>query len=219
MKTSSPKQNRGITLVEVLIVIAIVAVLVAMLIPGTVRDKPRPYRITCVNNLKQIALPCRVWEGDNSEKYPPMVSQTNGGTMEFSSGPNVWRHFQAMSNELNTPLVLICPADKYHSAATNFINMCNSNVSFFFGVDASETNPQMILSGDHNITNGTPIQNGLLNLTTNKSSGWTAEVHNKVGQVALSDGSVQMLSIAGLRAAVGNTGLETNRLQMPILEP
>jgi prepilin-type processing-associated H-X9-DG protein len=141
--------------------------------------------------------------------------------MDFVTGPNAFRHFQVLSNQLSTPLILICPAesDRVRYAATNFINFCNSNISYFVGVDANDSNPQMILYGDHNITNGTPVKNGLLELTTNRLAGWTSETHNKVGNVALADGSVQQLSIVGLQNTIANTGLATNRLQMPILGP
>jgi prepilin-type processing-associated H-X9-DG protein len=57
----------------------------------------------------------------------------------------------------------------------------------------------------------------LLNLTTNRLTGWTAEMHNKVGNIAMADGSVQQLSILGLQTAVTNTGIDVTRLQMPIL--
>jgi len=105
------------------------------------------------------------------------------------------------------------------AAATNFDFMSNSNLSYFVGVDAEETNPQTLLSGDRNITNGTSAKNGVLDLTTNRPSGWTAEMHNKIGNIALADGSVQQLSTLNLRATVENTGVATNRLQMPILGP
>jgi hypothetical protein len=95
----------------------------------------------------------------------------------------------------------------------------NSNISFFVGVDASETNPQLILSGDRNITNGTPIKNGILEVSSNQPAGWAAEMHNKVGNVALSDGSLQQISSTGLRSAIENSGGFTNRLQMPVLGP
>jgi hypothetical protein len=158
-----------------------------------------------------------VWENDHGNKYPLNVSETNGGTMEFSSGPNEWRHFQVMSNELSTPNILFCPSDKTRVAATNFTFLRNSNLSYFIDLDATATDPQTILTGDHNITNGTSIKNGILEVSSNQPSGWTAEMHKKVGNILLSDGSVQMISGSGLRSAIENSGGFTNRLQMPIL--
>jgi len=210
------------TLIEVLVVFAVIAVLtVFVFLPALDGGRARAPRIQCVNNLKQIGLAMRVWEGNHGDKYPMAVSETNGGSMEFTTGPNVWRHFQVMSNELSTPKVLMCAAetDRHRFLATNFINFGNSNISFFVGVDANESNPQMILSGDHNVTNGVPVRNGLRLLTTNQLAGWTAKMHNKVGNIALADGSVQQLSSVGLQNTIANTGLATNRLQMPILGP
>jgi len=66
---------------------------------------------------------------------------------------------------------LICPADD-RFAATNFTFLSNSNISFFIGLDATETDPQSFLSGDRNLTNGTPIQNGILKLMPNRATGW-----------------------------------------------
>jgi len=215
----SVKRERGLTLIEVLIVIVVVVFIAALyVLPPLAHSEVRPLRIQCVNNLKQCGLATRVWEGDNGDKYPPQVSVTNGGSMELTTGPNAWRTFQVMSNELSTPKVVICPADS-RSAATNFTAFYNSNVSFFVGVDANEANAAGMLYGDHNITNGMPIRNGILTLTTNRPSGWTSDIHNKAGNIALADGSVQMLSSAGLQAIVAHTGMQTNRLLMPILGP
>lgn len=234
---TDPSQ-RGLTLVECLVVAATVLVLMFLLIPRS-RTYGRAPRIQCVNNLKQIGLAYRIWEGDHGNEYPMAVSETNGGTMEFDTGLNAFRHFLVMSNELSTPEVLLCPAesDQRRVSASafafnlngtfdpttgepiagpiSFLN--NSNISYFVGVDARETNAMMILSGDRNITNGLPVKNGLLELTTNQLAGWTAEMHNKVGNILLADGSVQEVSISGLQNLIANTGVETNRLQMPVL--
>ncbi len=216
----SPNRERGLTLLEIFVILAVISVLTLLAIPALHRAKLRAQRIYCTNYLKQMGLACRIWDR-NSGKYPMSVAGTNGGTMDFNTGPNAWRHFQTMSNELSTPIVLICPAesDRMRTAATNFNFMSNSNISYFVGVDAAETDPQLILFGDRNITNGTPVKNGLLELTTNTPAGWTAEMHNGVGNVALADGSVQQISTLGLRTAVTNTSLATNRLQMPVLTP
>jgi prepilin-type processing-associated H-X9-DG protein len=215
------RRQQGLTPIEVLVIIAVVAIFVLMLdIPGFNNAKAHALRIQCLNNLNQTGLADRIWEGDHGNLYPQAAWETNGGTMEFTSGPNAFRHFQIMSNELSTPKVLLCPADDDRFiAATNFININNSNLSFFVGIVSNDNNPSLILSGDHNITNGTKIRNGLLELTTNNPSRWTTEMHDKVGNILLADGSVQQVSISGLRGAVANTGVPTNRIQMPILGP
>jgi len=146
------------TLLEVLAVLAAISILLAMYLSTLPR---RPYmRIQCVNNLKQVALATRVWGVDNNDKYPTAVPATNGGAMEYITGPNAWRIYQVMSNELSTPKVVICPDETDHSrfTATNFTYFNNSNISFFIGVDANEATPQAILSGDRNPTNGMPLK-------------------------------------------------------------
>jgi prepilin-type N-terminal cleavage/methylation domain-containing protein len=214
-------RKRGLTLVELLVVIVAITILYSIFFSGADFSdaKRRAMRIQCVNNLKQTGLALRVWEGDHGDKYPMELSMTNGGTMEFTSGPNLFRHFQILSNELGTPNVLVCPIDKARIAATNFVFLNNSNVSWFVGLNSSETNPQMILSGDNNITNGTPIRNGILELTSSQPLAWTAGMHNKVGNLVLADGSVQQVSQVGLRQAFENSNNGTNHLQMPVLAP
>src|SRR5258708_33361669 len=69
-----------------------------------------------------------------------------------------------MSNELSTPKVVICPseneartqsstfADKITTGSANIVPYTNDlNTSYFVGVDAVDTNPQMFLTGDHNL--------------------------------------------------------------------
>jgi hypothetical protein len=216
------QRELGLTLIELFVVLAVLTACgIFFALQPDRNGKARAYRIQCVNNLKQIGLATRVWEGDHADKFPMSLADTNGGTMSFVTGPNEWRHFQVMSNELSTPKLLLCPtdSDSLRAWATNFSKLSNSNLSYFVGVDSSEADPQGLLSGDRNITNGTPIRNGILELTTNSPAGWTDEMHRKVGNLTLADGSVQQVSGAGLRNAIENTGVFTNRLQMPILNP
>src|SRR5262249_20638373 len=98
--------------------------------------------------------------------------------------------------------------------ATPFTN--DYNTSYFLGVDAQDTNPQMLLAGDHNMGNGNPptalYQPKFVSLGTNFTSatsanlaGWMDNMHQKQGNIALADGSVQQVSKAKLQEAARNT--------------
>src|SRR5436305_6408397 len=185
-------RNRGLTLVEVLVVISILAVLAVLVFPALARAKARSIRIACINNLKQTGMAFNIWAGDNGDNFPMADSKTNGDTREFTTGANAFRHLQVMSNELSTPIVTGYPSERINGSirwATNFTYFNNSNISFFVGVNANRTNRSTILGGDHNITNGTQIQDGILELTKDHPTGWTAEMHIKVGNVLLADSS------------------------------
>ena len=202
------------TLIELLVVLAVLALLAALVLSEFLhKEKEKAMRISCVSNLRQTGMAFRVWEGDNNDKYPMQVAGTNGGTMEFITGPNAFRHFQVMSNELNTPVVLFCPSDS-QVLAKDFHMFSNAHLSYFTGVDAVETNSEMFLTGDRNITNGTLIRNNLLELTTNSPASWTAKTHVKAGNILLTDGSVRQADTMSLRTLIEASGV-TNRLQMP----
>ena len=217
----SKNKSRGLTLLELCIVLAVLTVVgIFFAMQPDRNQKARALRLQCVNNLKQISLDFDVWAGDHGGKFPMELSQTNGGTMEFITGPNAWRHFQVMSNELSTPKVLACPADAARPfPATNFATLKNRNLSYFISLDLARPDPQLIWSGDRNLTNGTPIEDGVLELAAEHPAGWTGEMHKRQGNILLGDGSVQQMKEARLRNETQNTRDFTNRLQMPILAP
>jgi prepilin-type processing-associated H-X9-DG protein len=216
MKTHcSDQRNRALTLIDVSVVVVIVGLLVCLLLPALNRAKVRAQIITCNGELKQIGLAFRIWEGDHTNLYPMSVSTKIGGTSEYVATGETFRHFQVMSNELSTPKVLVCPADVRRPAKDFGSAFSNTNVSYFVGVDADDSRPQDLLSGDRNIIGGTKMANGILEITTNQLVGWSSEMHNGVGNVALADGSVQTLHTDELQQAFQNTGTATNRLAIP----
>ena len=119
-----------------------------------------------------------------------------------------------MSNELATPKILVCPADAARSAAKDFATLNNTNISYFVGLDAKDSTPDMLLAGDRNLTNGLPVTNHVLFLATNIAAGWTHGLHSPSGNIGLADGSVMQVSTPYLRKVMTNAGAQ-NRLLMP----
>lgn len=208
------RQGAAFTLIALLVILAVLAILAAMLLPALATSKRKAQRIQCVNNLKQCGLAFRIWAGDNGDQYPMSVSNRFGGTLELCDDGNAFRHFQVMSNELSTPKILICPADTRQPAA-DFVRFNNQNLSYFVGLDAVQQKPQMLLTGDRNITNGLVPIRSVLRFPPEQAAGWTETMHGGVGNVGLADGSVQQLTTTLLRNALKNSGDATNRVALP----
>ena len=79
------KQKKAFTLIELLVVIAIIAILAALLLPALAAAKRKAQRINCVNDLKQVGIAFRLWEGDNKDRYPMAVQTATGGALETVS--------------------------------------------------------------------------------------------------------------------------------------
>ena len=233
MKLELPnKRNEALTIAEVLVIVALLALLTAILLPLLAGARHRSPSFYCRANLNQVNLAFRIWAGDNNDKYPMEVSITNGGAMESVATGDVVNCFLAMSNELSTPKILCCPEDPTRTPATNFENgFDNSHISYFIGLDSDETHPQRLMSGDDNFQlNSVTVPSGLFQFATNAPIAWSPDRHVDVrripylriptsykiyGNLGLADGSVSGLYTPGLQRSLVETGLATNRFAIP----
>jgi prepilin-type processing-associated H-X9-DG protein len=176
MKQSKQK-SQAFTVVELLVVIAMVAVLVITQLPALANTQAKVQRVYCSGNLKQVGVAFRTWAENRNGRFPMAVSPQQGGAASAvgtladgsnfsinypSSGPRgVFGMFVVMSNELATPKILACPSDFITPASifgnstwTNIGFFSDSGTSYFAGVDANENAPNMLLAGDHNLGTG-----------------------------------------------------------------
>jgi len=144
----------GFSLIELLVVVAIIAILAALLLPSLGRAKTQAHRVTCINNLKQVGIAYISWVNDSDKDHLPFrVSVDEGGTMgdisPFQSNP--WWHFGIIGQNLGSPKILFCPADPARARKrpcddwnlfTNSPSYRNNSVSYTIGLDCGVIVPE-----------------------------------------------------------------------------
>jgi prepilin-type N-terminal cleavage/methylation domain-containing protein/prepilin-type processing-associated H-X9-DG protein len=112
----------GFTLMELLVVIALVTTLAALLLPTLTRSKASAYRVKCISNLRQLGLAAQMyWDDNNGNCFRYGGTMTNGGQLYWfgwiGTGPEGERIFDASQGVLYSNLrgrgVELCPAFNY----------------------------------------------------------------------------------------------------------
>ncbi|MGI8967186.1 MAG: prepilin-type N-terminal cleavage/methylation domain-containing protein, partial [Limisphaerales bacterium] len=80
---SQHKFNSAFTLLELLVVVAIIAMLAGLLIPAISRSKQKAYQAKCTGNLRQLGIAMQNFVADN-HAYPSVFAGTN------SDNPGSW---------------------------------------------------------------------------------------------------------------------------------
>ena len=66
------RKPNGYTLVELLVVVAIIGILASILLPGLVRAREAARRVSCANNLRQLGMALRMYADEDNGRYPPL---------------------------------------------------------------------------------------------------------------------------------------------------
>jgi prepilin-type processing-associated H-X9-DG protein len=126
-------------LVELLVVVAIIAILAALLLPALSRTKEKTQITQCVQNLKQIGVAIKMYVDDHESRYPLCANlpQSFVGTPAFEiydlalGGKDPDPTFWCIAPATNRPLypylkssaVFRCPADQ--GQAEGWLMPCN----------------------------------------------------------------------------------------------
>jgi prepilin-type N-terminal cleavage/methylation domain-containing protein len=104
------------TLVELLVVIAVIALLLSILMPSLRAVRVMAQRVGCAHNLKQIALGVDMYLGDNDHTYPcttDPVSQNPTYWLWMGRGWRGWiKPYLGGDINVRNPSVLLCPEDR-----------------------------------------------------------------------------------------------------------
>lgn len=99
------EEPQGFTLLELLVVMAIIAVLAALLLPGMTRAREAGRATACLSNLRQLGIALQLYVQDNQNHLPCMRDKSLTTTNDLPSPDVVLSHYAG------SPKVFRCPSD------------------------------------------------------------------------------------------------------------
>lgn len=128
--------SRAFTLLEMLVVVAIIGILAALLLPAVSRVKQKGQKVECINNTRQLYLAWSMYAHDNDDRLPPNMDAGEGvaGVTNWIAGSIVLSNEVAdpsilvdpnrslLAAYLKSPSVLKCPADKSRNVRSMSMN-------------------------------------------------------------------------------------------------
>ena len=228
-----PGRERGFTLVELGVVIAIIAVLIALLLPAVQSSREQARRAQCANNLLQIGLALASYEASHRVLPPGVVDATDpvddaptgyrfgwiarllphlerptlANNLNFAEG--VYSDVQITARLIRVN-VLICPSESFRSA---------TNTGFSAGGQPG-FGPSSYAACHHDLDQPISRTNqGAFPLNGRISSD---EIDDGLGQTLFVGekryGGDEIGWAVGTRATLRNTGLPLNATDLPSIE-
>src|SRR5947207_3313483 len=69
-KSGHERRQNAFTLIDLLVVIAIIVILAALLLPALSRAKEKAHRTACINNMRNLGLALAMYTHDNNDLLP-----------------------------------------------------------------------------------------------------------------------------------------------------
>jgi prepilin-type N-terminal cleavage/methylation domain-containing protein/prepilin-type processing-associated H-X9-DG protein len=125
--------RRAFTLLELLVVIAVIAILASLLLPALSRARQRAWTVACISNLRQWGVATMVYASDNGDLLPKDGAPNGASTTEGwyidlprAMGIDTYDQLPWRTNAAIDPgrTVWICPANTRRSNGNNLFHYC-----------------------------------------------------------------------------------------------
>lgn len=183
------KRLGGFTLIEILIVMAVVAVLAAILMGVFARVREKARQASCQSNLKQIALGIQMYVQDNDSRYPSVQNWAEA-TLPYV-GDKKKQVFRCPSEQV--PLKGDLSFYNFHNRWFNTVTYTGNKV-VYSGVNESavlQPSENSLLS-DSGFSDSVALPSGC---ASKFSEGlWLSQIHSSGSNYLFGDGHVKWLS-------------------------
>ncbi len=135
-------KKRGFTLIELMIVIAIIAILAAILFPVFKKAQMKAQQVACMSNVRQLLTAIKMYAQDNDDEVPYALY----GDLARSAWADV-----IFQGYVSNDQVFDCPASALHMDRLTGMNLYQSRfiredegyagVGYSYGINAMPANP------------------------------------------------------------------------------
>ena len=106
MRVMAHSGRRALTLLELLVVVAIVSILAALLLPALSRAKAYARSTSCKNHLSQMGVALQMYVHDHEHRFPLSVNPYDPSLDQVVGAPNTrywWAKLQPLSVDVDQP--------------------------------------------------------------------------------------------------------------------
>jgi prepilin-type N-terminal cleavage/methylation domain-containing protein/prepilin-type processing-associated H-X9-DG protein len=108
MQTRSARYGSGFTLLELLVVVAIIGTLISMLMPALTHAREQARRTACRSNLRQIGIGAHIFHSDWNE-FPAIDGTVDSHKTAKWNGVARGLGYLYQERYIENPLVMFCP--------------------------------------------------------------------------------------------------------------
>jgi prepilin-type N-terminal cleavage/methylation domain-containing protein len=177
--TSYSKHPVGFSLVEILVVLAVIGLLTSIIVPAVGRARGQAYVITCRANLRSLGVASLMYAQDNAGRLPVDVgmlgpSHQSGYTGQWINNPHT-ELMTLLKPYVQSPKTYYCPACRNEPYAYSLEHVTEGEIGYlYFSVEKQPKTNGTLSTFLYSPREGDPVSYPRRLLTTMHASTWVA---------------------------------------------